>query len=163
MGLFGLGWSDLAAGVGAGIGFALGGPAGSALLGGAASTLAARLLDHKSWDGSLETGLISGGLGMLGGGLVGGATKGLMKGGLKNLGNSLTTDLATAFGRGSVELGFRRKLALVSMGRKGRGSVAAALSGVGGNKLASFMHPAASGPERTGVTLLPIKELPTPP
>ncbi|WP_280272482.1 hypothetical protein [Nocardia wallacei] len=162
MGLFGLGWSDVVSGVATGVGFALGGPAGSALLGGAASTLAAHYIDGKSWGDSLETGLISGGLGMLGGGLVGGATSGLMKGGLKSLGTSLTKDLGLAFGKGSVGLGFRRELALVSMGHMGRGTAAAALSGVGGNKLSGFMHPAASGPGGANVGPLPTKELPTP-
>ncbi|WP_280367944.1 hypothetical protein [Nocardia wallacei] len=162
MGLFGLGWSDVVSGVATGVGFALGGPAGSALLGGAASTLAAHYIDGKSWGDSLETGLISGGLGMLGGGLVGGATSGLMKGGLKSLGTSLTKDLGLAFGKGSVGLGFRRELALMSMGHMGRGTAAAALSGVGGNKLSGFMHPAASGSGGANATPLPTKELPTP-
>ncbi len=133
MGLFGMSWGSIATGLASGIGFAVGGPIGAALVGGAAS-FTTNMIDGQSLTHSLESAAVTGAVGWIGGGLAGGALDGVTDA-AENAVAGVGARLA-----GNATLGEARNMALDDIGRMGWGSIAAGLGSAAVNQGADKIY-----------------------
>lgn len=140
MGLFGLEWKDVAAGVASGVGFAVGGPVGSAILGGAVSGIWTGI-ERGSFEEGLQAGLVGAAFSAIPGGVIGGATRGLAGGGLRALGESFRDAGQLMTRRGFGGLADRLAFARAGMPRLGAGATVAGISNALASRGYDVIHP----------------------